>query len=169
MSSKICKKVVCRVVNLNFRSLHRSFSANAACTIPTYEEIEEYTETIASTIHSWPSDLRDHFISTLHKAQANPKRNKNYNKINIPSQYLDALDNNKLRNWLPFVFVNDIVEIMEQIQESPILSLIKINGQMVSYNDDNMHHQQILDCIQSDAVDKMVCPLKFHEFSLLFL
>merc|ERR1712130_983296 len=76
----------------------------------------------------------------------------------IPKYYLNALNYNKLQCLLPYIFVNDIIEIMNEIKQSPILSLIKINknDQMISYNDENIKHQKIMKHIETDYINKMI-------------
>eukprot|EP01083_Nonionella_stella_P174698 606362_1 len=129
--------------------------------VPTHEQIKEYTKNIASVIHSWPIQFKEYFIATLHKAQANPKRNKNYNlilseKSKIPQNYLHALDIDKLRHWLPFVYVTDIVQCIQDIQHSPVLATIHDGDALVTYNHTNPHHKQILRRIKTEHYNKMI-------------
>eukprot|EP01084_Bolivina_argentea_P262837 444655_1 len=149
---------------IKYRPFYRPFCASTITPQenyipPTYDQIEEYTQTIASVLHSWPLQLREHFISTLHKAQANPRRNKNYDHLlnnKIPQDLLQSLDYYKLKHWLPYVFANDIVQIMNEIQESSMLALIHDGQQLISYNGHNPQHIQILNRIKTENYDKMI-------------
>ena len=167
MSSKCLQRSVQKGLSvINYKYFSRSYSTSSTLhnqyIPPTYHQIEEYTQNIASVLLSWPVENRDYFIATLHKAQANPRRNKNYDSLltntKIPEPQMKSLDYYKLRHWLPFVHVNDVVQIMDEIQESAMLACIndENNNQMITYDGDNLKHQQILDRIKTEHYDKMV-------------
>lgn len=165
MSSKCLQRSVQKgLFAVNYKYLYRSYSAvsnlQKQYIAPTYEQIEEYTQNIASVLLSWPAENREYFIATLHKAQANPRRNKNYDSLltnaKIPETRMKSLDYYKLQHWLPFVHVNDIVQIMDEIQESSILACINTDHGLITYDGDNPKHQQILDIIKTEHYDKMV-------------
>ena len=86
MSSKCLQRSVQKgLFAVNYKYLYRSYSSvsnlQKQYIAPTYEQIEEYTQNIASVLLSWPAENREYFIATLHKAQANPRRNKNYDSL----------------------------------------------------------------------------------------
>lgn len=152
-----------RLSAINIRHLYRSYSAvaNLNYNPPTHDEIAEYTQNIASVLLSWPTENREYFLSTLHKAQANPRRNNNYDQLLtnhvITNNQMKSLDYYKLQHWLPFVHVNDIVQIMDEMKDSAMLACINNdNNQMITYNGSNPHHQQKLDKIKTENYDKMV-------------
>lgn len=144
---------------------HRSFSQCASGVQPRYhapsnEQLKEYTQFLASVIHSWPQSQRDYFISTLHAAQSNPKRNNKYdhllNQGKIPQKDLQRLDYHKLTHWLPFVYANDIVQIVDRLQDSPTLISIHNGTELVTYDDRNPEHSEFLQSIKRHHHDKMV-------------
>ena len=153
-----------RLFAVNYKYLYRSCSSTLTMhnqyIAPTNDQIEEYTQNIASVLLSWPAEYREYFVAALHKAQANPRRNKNYDSLlnnpKIPETQMKSLDYYKLQHWLPFVYVNDVVQIMDEIQESEILACINNDNDIVTYDGNNYKHQQILREMKTEHCDKMV-------------